>query len=377
MESIINLKEDELRKLMMKYENSINRLYNIERKILENKKTRINYKEDIKVLNEDLEISRFEVDHLSYLLEKKENERKGAEKLLNENEKLLGKYKNKYISSVKVFERSIGELAILVDTIPQIEGLGELHWELKELQDENLELNNLCIKQKEMLKDIEQLESKQNIDNNTKREQVAKEELENRTLDKVKELIVSFEGFDKKISSLEKEITDWKNKYYSLEKNCKKKQTELKEQLENERATWEAEKNKLVEERQEEKEIAKKMIETEREEFISKTIKKKSKKLVSILKKKNKTEEGGKKKRKRVSIVLDSGDNIDGSPSKSFVYIGDTPPKEHIKTITYHSSRKKKKRKSTLCLGCSFLIHSDKAKIECTKCEGKFKRSFP
>ena len=375
MESIINLKEDELRKLMMKYENSINRLYDIERKILENKKTRINYKEDIKTLNEDLEISKFEVDHLSYLLEKKENERKGAEKLLAENEKLLGKYKNKYISSVKQFERSIGELAILVDTIPQIEGIGEIHWELKELQDENLELNNLCIKQEERLKDIEQLESRQDMDNNIKKEQVVKEELENYTLDKVKELIVSFEGFDKKISSLEEEITDWKNKYYSLEKNCKKKQAKLKEQLENERAIWEAEKNKKAEERQEEKKVVKKMIETEREELISKTVKKKSKKLVSILKKKNKTGEGGKKK--RVSIVLDSGDDIDGSPSKSFVHVKDTLPKEHMKTITYSSSKKKRTKKNTLCLGCSFLIHSNKAKIECTKCEGKFKRSFP
>ena len=212
----MDTKEDDLEKLLKNYEENINKLFLIEKEVLEYKKKEMTTTEKVKNLIEELELYKFENDHLICIMENKNNEIKEIKKILEENEKLLHKYKAKYVTSIEKFDKILADFHMHLEKFPDPSSFNSLRGELEMLREENLNLIQRNAYLEEQLKQSKNPIEEEKLCPFTFIDNILNK-IENHSLGKMQELLKTYQGLEDHIIIIENETIDWKQKCDELE----------------------------------------------------------------------------------------------------------------------------------------------------------------
>lgn len=203
-------------RLVRNYEDHINKLFLVEKEVLEYKKKEMTTTEKVKSLIDELELYKFENDHLVCIMENKNNEIKEIKKILEENEKLLNKYKAKYMGSIDKFDKALADFHMHLEKFPDPSSFNSLRGELEMLREENLGLIQRNVYLEEQLR-----QSRSGIEEERSCPLAFSEQMliriESHTLGRIEQLVGSYQGFEEHVLMVENETIDWKQKCDELE----------------------------------------------------------------------------------------------------------------------------------------------------------------
>jgi hypothetical protein len=208
--------EFEILKSNENYEESVNKLFSIEKELLSFRKKDMTTSEKVKSLFEELELYKFENDHLVCLMESKENEIKEARAILTENEKLLEKYRIRYSSALDKYEKMFSDLYIHLEKFPDPSCFNTLRGEIELVREENLDLikKNVYLEEQGRQRTIVEENNSQGfvsyMTNLTER-------FEKINLKNFEEVLKSYQTVEGHIILLENEAIDWREKCEELD----------------------------------------------------------------------------------------------------------------------------------------------------------------
>jgi len=208
--------ESELIKLRESYDEVVNKLFNIEKEMLLIRKKDMVTADQMKSLRDELDLCRFENDHMVCLLEGKESEIKEMRNLLGENDRLLDKYRARYSSSLEKYEKMFGELKMHLEKFPEPCFIDSMKCEIEQLRQENLELIKRNGHLEEQLKDqaITGEQRHQGLANYMKS---LTDKLERANNNSISEILNNFQKIEGQMIVLENEAIDWQDKYEQFE----------------------------------------------------------------------------------------------------------------------------------------------------------------
>lgn len=203
--------ETELGRLRESYDEVVNKLFNIEKEMLVIRKKDLVTADQMKSLRDELDLCRFENDHMVCLLEGKESEIKEMRNLLNESDKLLDKYRARYSSSLDKYEKMFSDLQIHLEKFPEPSFLNSMRSEIEQLREENLELIRKNAQLEEQIKHqtIAEEQGSQSLANYMRG---LTERIERSNSSSISEILNNFQKIEGQMIVLENEAIDWKDK---------------------------------------------------------------------------------------------------------------------------------------------------------------------
>lgn len=203
-------------RLTRSYEENMDRLFSIEREVLDCRKKEVMSTERVKTLTEEFELCKFENDHLVCAMENKGSEVREVRKVLEENEKLLSKYKAKYIGAVEKLDKVLLDFQMHIDKLPDPSSFDTLRGELEMLREENLSLTQRNAYLEEQMRQSQtQIQTECPIALNFA--QTVLDRLEKNALSQIEELVRSYQSVEQHMLLVENETVDWRQKCDELE----------------------------------------------------------------------------------------------------------------------------------------------------------------